>query len=189
MEHSRAREAVERLLARFGEDTTAAGGADRRPVVVPTTAEAETTKYVVKGGSGVYGRPRLLFCGVVSGPLAYDLGLPGEIVSSPVHPFVSLFATKFNLTCHSCQVDLYAICVVPTESLLGIAAIDVNLKEWTLACVQVCLNGRVNKAQLADWGLSFAEMCRMVTLFGWMRSPSLLISCYMVLHSWLECLG
>jgi hypothetical protein len=34
-------------------------------------------------------------------------------------------------------VEVYAVCVVPTESLLTIEAIDVNIKEWTLTHKQV----------------------------------------------------
>lgn len=73
----------------------------------------------------VRGLPRLLFCGVAAGPLAHGLLLPHEPLPSPL--------------------EVYAVCVVPTESLLAIETIDVNMKEWTLSQKQGAYSIRVDE--------------------------------------------
>jgi hypothetical protein len=65
------RQEVERLLERYGEETM------RAPHLGEPADEGKSV-------SGVRGRPRLLFCGVVAGAFAHGLLLPDEPAPSPV---------------------------------------------------------------------------------------------------------
>jgi hypothetical protein len=136
---------VERLLERYGEETTV-GNSDNNSGAADGRLQGTTT------AQGVPGRPRLLFCGVVAGPLAHGLLLPDEPPPSPVRSaprfVLFIYFIYFCLVIHFSyervrvcarggQVEVYAVCVVPTESLLTIEAIEVNIKEWTLTHKQV----------------------------------------------------
>lgn len=141
------REEVERLLQRYADETTTTEEGGRQEQQDHRSIE------VVAGATtqGVRGRPRLLFCGVVAGPFAHGLLLPHEPPPSPV--------------------EVYAVCVVPTESLLTIEAIDVNIKEWTLTHKQAGYSIRVDE---------IAKFCHLVLNANAMAVETL----YAEAHCW-----